>query len=359
MATPQQQGTRPPVAPNRNQRRRNQRRRQGVDPLFKAPFRTQQERDRAARAYAEEVVGPASEIYEAERRSQEGAENVGRAYTEAGTRLQQSLGAALGALGANTSGMSGANINAGAAAADLLRTGVPLLEGQALVSGRRGEISQKTREAVETRNEKRRQAYADRLNELYKRDVDKATARESSRLTRESLQSKEEIAAADRAQSAYQFNVKTDIAYKKLAQDLLKLKQSGNDDADTILSKAATRMKQLLNATTQGADTTTGFTLRIYDPIKREWVRRWYPGSEQAARDAARKEFGDDLTDNDMQVQGQASTNPDPQSNKYSKYSKQQVRKAMIAWIVSNVPGYTKATAAAWVDSQPEMQLAG
>jgi len=41
-----------------------------------------------------------------------------------------------------------------------------------------------------------------------------------------------------------------------------------------------------------------------------------------------------------------------------SKYTRDQVRKSMVPWIVANVPGYTKAMAIAWVNSQPEMQIA-
>lgn len=331
----------------------------GQNPLYEEPFRTAGQRQTAASRYAERVAGPQSEIYEAEKRQQEGAANIGSAYTDLTGNLQKSLGAALGALGGATSGLSGANIQSGLASADVIRAGVPGLQGAALVSGTRNLISQKTREAIEARNEKRRQLYADRLNELYKRDVDKASAREQSALTRESLGSKEKIAGAELAQRQYEFAIKTDIDYKRLALDAKKLRQSGNDDAKAYLDKAAERMKALLNKQVKGSDATLGFTLRVYDPIKRDWVRKWYPGTESAAKDAARREFGPELTDADIQVQGSQTKNPSPDASYYSKYSTKQVRDAMIAWIASNVPGYNRQKAAAWVDAQPEMQLAG
>lgn len=327
------------------------------DPLYSTAFMTPAQRERAAQAFVEKTTTPDTEILAAGQRQLEGAKNIGAGYTASQESLQKALGSALGAIAGSTEGMAGSNVYSGLQSAQVLQNATPGMQGSALVAGTEGAINAQTRSNIQTAADARRKALADRLNELYKRDVDKATAREQSRLTRETLGSKEAIAAASNELAVQKFNVQTDIQYKRLAQAQQRLDNAGAS-ADKYLKEARATIKSLLGSTIKTQDQTMGHLVSVYDPVTMEYRRKWYPGDWNATVAQAQAEFGPELKPSDITPQGGPTVNPSGKSVTKSKYTKQQVRKTMIEWVANNVPGYNKVTAAAWVDSQPEMAIA-
>lgn len=328
------------------------------DPLYGGGFVSPQRREQLAQEFVDKTTTPDSEIIESGRRSLEGAENIGAGYTQSQKSLQQGLSSALAALAGSTTGTAGSNVYTGLQQAQVLQNATPGMQGNALVAGTAGNINATTRELQQKNADARRTALANRLNELYKREVDKSTAREQSALTRETLGTKEAIAAASNDLAAQKFNIQTDIAYKKLAQSQQRLDQSGTSTPQKLLKEASSTIKSLLKATTKTADQTMGHLVSVYDPVTQAYVRRWYPGDWNATLSQATAEFGPELKESDVTPQGGPTVNPAQKSVTKPKYTKQQVRKTMIQWIVDNVPGYNRATATAWVDSQPEIKLA-
>lgn len=327
------------------------------DPLYGSSFLTPKQRERAAQAFVEKTTTPESEIVAAGQRQLEGAKNIGAGYTASQESLQKALGSALGAIAGSTEGMAGSNVYSGLQAAQVLQNATPGMQGSALVAGTEGAINAQTRSNTQTAADARRKALADRLNELYKRDVDKSTAREQSRLTRETLGSKEAIASASNELAAQKFNIQTDIAYKRLAQSQQRLDNAGAS-TDKYLKEARATIKSLLGATVKTQDQTMGHLVSVYDPVTMDYRRKWYPGNWASVVSQAQAEFGPELKETDITPQGGPTVNPSGKSVTKPKYTKEQVRKTMIQWVMDNIRGYNKATATAWVDSQPEMAIA-
>jgi len=327
------------------------------DPLYGSKFLTPKQQRTAAVNYVDQTLTPESSITDSGARQLEGAKNIGAGVQASGESLQKSLGAALGALAGNTAGMTGGNVYAGTQGAQLMQADTPMLENRATVAGVENKINQTTRDLLTKRGDDRRIMLANRLDEMYKRQVDKSTAREQSDLTRETLGTKKDIAAAGIAAADARFQVTTDIAYKRLEQAQQRLDK---DDAkpSSYLKQAHQTIKDLLGAKTQGVDQTSGHVANVRDPLTGLWARRWYPGDWPAAQQAAANEFGPELQPGDVKPQGGPRPNPAGTKVSTSKYTRDQVRKSMVPWIVANVPGYTKAMAIAWVNSQPEMQIA-
>ena len=327
------------------------------DPLYGSKFMSPRAQRTAAENFVDQTMAPESDITNSGARQLEGAKNIGAGVQASGESLQKSLGAALGALAGNTAGMTGGNVYAGTQGAQLMQASTPLLENRATVAGVENKIGQTTRDLLTKRSDERRAMLADRLNELYKRQVDKSTAREQSDLTRETLGTKKDIAAASLAAQDARFRVTTDIQYKRLEQAERRLDKLGAG-APAYLKQAHQTIKDLLGATTQSVDQTMGHVVTVRDPARMIIVRKWYPGNWEAVQQAAANEFGPELQRSDVVPQGDAKPNPSGTKVTSPKYNRAEVLKAMVPWIVANVAGYTTATATAWVNSQPEMQLA-
>jgi hypothetical protein len=327
------------------------------DPLYGSKFLSPKQQRTAAVNYVDQTMAPESDIINSGSRQLEGAKNIGLGVQASGESLQKSLGAALGALAGNTAGMTGGNVYAGTQGAQLMQADTPMLENRATVAGVENKIGQTTRDLLTKRADDRRVMLADRLNEMYKRQVDKSTAREQSDLTRETLGTKKDIAAATIAAQDARFQVTTDIQYKRLEQAQQRLDKT-NAKPSAYLTQAHQTIKDLLGAKTQSVDQTMGHVVTVRDPAKGIIVRKWYPGNWEAVQQAAANEFGPELQRADVVPQGDAKPNPSGTKVSSPKYNREQVLKAMVPWIVANVAGYTKATATAWVKSQPEMQIA-
>lgn len=327
------------------------------DPLYGSKFLTPKQQRTAAVNYVDQTLTPESSITDSGARQLAGAQNIGAGVQASGESLQKSLGAALGALAGNTAGMTGGNVYAGTQGAQIMQASTPLLENRATVAGVENKIGQTTRDLLTKRADDRRTMLANRLDEMYKRQVDKSTAREQSDLTRESLGTKKDIAAASIAAADARFQVTSDIAYKRLEQAQQRLDKT-NSSPNSYLKQASQTIKDLLNKTAKSPDQTMGHVANVRDPLTGLMVRRWYPGDWPAAQQAAANEFGPELVPGDVRPQGGPSVNPSGTQVSRPKYNRDQVRKSMVPWIVANVPGYTKAMAIAWVNSQPEMQIA-
>jgi hypothetical protein len=328
------------------------------DPLYGENFLSPGRREKLAQEFVDKTTTPDSEIVAAGQRALTGAENIGAGYTASQKSLQEGLGNALSAIAGSTQGMAGSNLYAGLNQAQALQNATPGIQGSALVAGTAGDINATTRSLQQKNADARRTALANRLNELYKRDVDKSSAREQSALTRETLGTKESIAAADNALAAQKFNIQTDISYKRLAQAQQRIDQSGSSSPQKLLKEAGSTIKSLLKATAKTQDQTMGHLVVVRDPVTMASTRKWYPGGWEAVMSQAQAEYGPELQDTDVSPQGGLTVNPSGTSVTKPKYSKAQVRKTMIQWVINNVPGYNRATATAWVDSQPEMKLA-
>lgn len=328
------------------------------DPLYGGSFLSPTRQEQLANEFVAKTTTPDADIVASGARQLQGAQNIGTGYSAAQKSLQEGLGSALGALAANTSGMAGSNVYSGLQTAEVLRQATPGMQANALVAGTEGQINATTREALTKNADARRTALANRLNELYKREVDKSTAREQSKLTRETLGTKESIAAASNELAAQKFNIQTDIQYKRLAQAQQRIDASGSSTPQKLLKEAGTTIKNLLKATVKTQDQTQGHLVVVRDPVTMAYTRKWYPGGWSAVVAQAQTEYGPELQESDITPQGGLTVNPAQKSVTQPKYTKQQVRKTMIQWVIDNVPGYNRATATAWVDSQPEMKLA-
>ena len=328
------------------------------DPLYGGGFTSPRDQESLAREFVAKTTTPDQDIIDAANRALTGAQNIGTSYTASQKSLQEGLGNALSAIAGNTQGMAGSNVYSGLQQAQVLNNATPGMQGNALVAGTAGNINATTRELLQKNKDTQRTALANRLNELYKREVDKSTAREQSNLTRETLGSKQAIAAASNELAAQKFNIQTDIAYKRLAQSQQRIDASGSSTPQKLLKEASSTIKSLLKATVKTQDQTQGHTVSVYDPVTQAYVRRWYPGDWNATLSQATAEFGPELKESDVVPQGGLTVNPAQKSVTKPKYTKQQVRKTMIQWVIDNVPGYNRATATAWVDSQPEIKLA-
>lgn len=327
------------------------------DPLYGLRFLSPQEQRTDAVNYVDRTLTPTSSITSSGTRQLEGAGNIGAGVQASGESLQKSLGAALGALAGNTAGMTGGNVYAGTQGAQLMQMDTPLLENRAIVTGVQNKINQTTRDLLTKRADDRRTMLANRLDEMYKRQVDKSTAREQSALTRETLGTKRDVAAANIAASDARFQVTKDIAYKRLEQQQQALDKT-DAKPNAYLQQAHQTIKDLLGAKTQSVDQTMGHTVQVRDPMNQVYVRRWYPGNWDAVLQLAYNEFGAELREEDVVAQGGPTANPSATKVSVTKYDRDQVRESMVPWIVANVIGYTKAMAIAWVNSQPEMQIA-
>lgn len=328
----------------------------GVDPLYAAPFTSQERQDAEAQKFVDKTITPQSDIYAAGERQKEGAKNIGLGWQASQESLQKNLASALGAIAAGNSGTAGSNVYAGTQGAEILKSATPIIQGQALVSGTGNKIDANTRDLVQKNSDMRREAIANRLNELYKREVDKSSAREQSALTRESLGTKKDIAAASIDAANARFSVTSDIAYKRLLLAQQKL-DNQNASPTAYLKQASTTMHGLLGAKTSTPDGTLGHVMNVRDPTTSTIVRKWFPGNWEQAKAAAKTFYGPELTDENIYPQGDLQPNPSAKNISTPKYKKDEVRASMIKWIVATIPGYTRATAAAWVDLQPEMQV--
>lgn len=329
----------------------------GVDPLYAAPFTSQERQNAEAEKFVDKTTTPQSDIYAAGDRQKEGAKNIGLGWQSSQESLQKNLASALGAIAAGNSGTAGSNVYAGTQGAEILKSATPIMQGQALVSGTGNKIDANTRDLIQKNSDMRREAIANRLNELYKREVDKSSAREQSALTRESLGTKKDIAAATIDAQNARFSITSDIAYKKLLLAQQKL-DSQNASPSAYLKQAGTTMRGLLTAKSSTPDGTIGHLMTVIDPTNGTVVRKWFAGNWQEAKAAAKTFYGPDLTDAAIKPLGEPQPNPSAKNTSTPKYTKEEVRTSMIKWIVATVPGYTRATAAAWVDLQPEMQVA-
>lgn len=331
----------------------------GVDPIFKEPFKTQAQQEAEARRFVEMTTTPDSAIVEQGQRSLTGAENIGKQFGESQRSLQEGLGTGLSALAQSTRGMAGSNLYSGLQSAQMLQSATPGIQANALVAGTKGQINATTRDLLQKAGQERRTALANRLNELFKRETDKSTGREQSRLTRETIGSKAAIAAANRDLAAAKFKVQTDIAYRRLQIAADKAASSGSTSTKNLLKDARATARTLLNSTTSTPDGTIGHIVIIRDPITQTTSRKWYAGNWEQVKNAAKNEYGSELLDTDISPVGGPQANPNARKTSKQKYTKNQVRESMIKWVMENIPGYSnRAVAAAVVDGWPEMQLA-